>query len=42
MIARCPCTPPLTVEMFGEKIAPRLVLVRRGGFTEEDDKEDDE
>ena len=29
MIARCPCTPPSTLETFGEKAAPRLVPVRR-------------
>ena len=37
-IAWCPCKPPLTMETFGEKSAPRLVMVARGDsrFTEEE------
>ena len=29
MNARCPCTPPSTVETFGEEISAESVLVRR-------------
>ena len=42
-IASLPCTPPSTLEMFGEKISASPGSSKEiGGFTEEDDDDDDD
>ena len=38
--ARCPCTPPSTVETFGEEISAEACCGK--GFTEEDNDNDDD
>ena len=39
---RCPCTPPSTVETFGEEISAEACSGKESGFTEEDDDDDDD